>query len=341
MKRKICICGGGSTGHVLAGYLSGKDKACVNILTTRPDKWSNTLKINLPDGGALVGKLNVVTDNPSKVITQCDIVLLCLPGFAIKEELLKIEPNVKPGTYVGSVFSSTGFFFEAMKIFSNDVKLFGFQRVPFISRVKEYGSEANLMGYKSSLNIAVENTDDKEVFRGEIDRMLDVPVMLLKNYYEASFTNSNPILHPARLYSMFKDWHEGMVFDYNVAFYEEWDDFSSDLLIKMGAEFFKLNAKLPVRKDYLLTLLGYYESHDAQSLTKKISSIAGFKGIMAPMKQVEGGWIQDFKSRYFIEDFPFGLRYIYEKDQEMGVETTVIKEVLEWGIIVGKEYYDI
>ncbi len=338
MLRNICICGGGSTGHVIAGYLSGKGKACVNILTTKPDRWSKLLKINTPDDGVIIGKPNVITDEPPLIIPQCDVVLLCLPGFAIKEELLKIQPYVKPGTFVGSVFSSTGFFFEALKIFDKDVKLFGFQRVPFISRVKEYGREANLMGYKSSLNIAIENADDKESFRKEIEQMLDVPVVLLKNYYEASFTNSNPLLHPARLYSMFRDWHEGMFYDHNVKFYEEWDDFSSDLLIKMDAEFFKLNAKLPVRKDYLPTLLDYYESHDAQSLTRKISSIAGFKGIMAPMRQVEGGWVPDFKSRYFIEDFPFGLRYIYEKAQEMGVETPVIKEVFDWGMDVYRKY---
>ena len=330
--KTICICGGGSTGHVLAGYLSGRNKACVNVLTTKPQIWHNTLKINLPNGEAINGNLNVVTNNPENVIPQSDIILLCLPGFAIKEELLRIQPFLNSDSFVGSVFSSTGFFFEALKIFDDDIKLFGFQRVPFISRVKEYGKEANLMGYKSSLNIAVENTDDKESFRREMEQMLDIPVFLLKNYYEASFTNSNPILHPARLYSLFKGWHKGVKYGRNIAFYEEWDDFSSELLIKMDAEFFKLNEKLPVRKNYLPTLLDYYESYDAQSLTRKISSIASFKGIMAPMKHTEGGWIPDFKSRYFMEDFPFGLRYIYEKAQEMGVETPVIKEVLEWGM---------
>ncbi len=336
--RKICICGGGCTGHVMAGYLSANKKAVMNVLTSRPWMWSKELTINLPDGGKIFGRLDKVSDNPEDVVADCDIVLLCLPGFAIKDELMKIKPFVRPGTFVGSVFSSTGFFFEAMKLFDDDIFLFGFQRVPFISRIAEYGKEANLMGFKNSLNIAVENASDKESFRKDIETMLDVPVTLLKNYYEASFTNSNPILHPARLYSMFGKWHEGEVFDHNIAFYEEWDDTASQLLIDMDAEFFRMNAMLPVRKDYLPTLLDYYESTDAQSLTRKISSIQGFKGIMSPMKKVAEGWVPDFKSRYFTEDFPFGLRYIYEKARSLGVETPVIGKVYEWGMNMYEKY---
>ena len=225
--------------------------------------------------------------------------------------------------------SSTGFFFEALDTLDNP--LFGFQRVPFISRIKSYGSEANLMGFKNSLNIAVERYDNKHGLIDFLQSLFNVPVSLLENYFEASFTNSNPILHTARLYSLFKDWHEGIFFERNIAFYEEWDNESSELLIKMDSEFFEVMSRLPVRKDYLPTLLDYYESHDAQSLTKKISSIQGFKGIMSPMTKVEQGWVPDLKSRYFTEDFPYGLRLIFEKAKEYGIPTPHIDKVFCWG----------
>ncbi|MGN0033212.1 MAG: NAD/NADP octopine/nopaline dehydrogenase family protein [Candidatus Limimorpha sp.] len=330
--KNICICGGSATGHVLSGYISHYSQTVVNILTSKPGQWSDTLTINLPDGSDIHAGLGIITDNPDEVIPDSDIVILCLPGFAIRDTIIKIKPFLRPGTFVGTIVSSTGFFFEAMRLLDSRNPLFGFQRVPFISRIKKYGSEANLMGFKNSLNIAVERCDNRYDIIDYFHDIFKVPVNLLENFYEASFTNSNPILHTARLYSIFKNWHEGLFFERNIAFYEEWDDESSELLITMDAEFFEVMSKLPVRKNYLPTLLEYYESHDAQSLTHKISSIQSFKGILSPMKKVANGWIPDLKSRYFTEDFPYGLRFIFEKAKEFGIYTPNINTVLHWGM---------
>lgn len=336
----ICICGGGGLGHVIAGYLSAKNKITVNVLTRRPTLWGRTLEINTPDREILHGTLNKVSNQAATVISDADIVLLCLPGYSIREELIKIAPYVKTGTFVGSVFSSTGFFFEASKIFDKCIPLWGFQRVPFISRVVEYGHRADLLGYKSSYNIAVERTteSDKAAFRKVIEWLFDRPTNLLNNYYEASFTNSNPILHPARLYSLFSDWFNGIYYDRNVLFYEEWNDLSSELLIRMDHELFRLLEKLPVDPNYLQPILTYYESTDAGSLTRKISSIEGFKGIESPMIQTPEGWTPDFRSRYFQEDFPFGLKYIADQAKCEHVETPIIDKVLAWGLDKCKQY---
>ena len=51
------------------------------------------------------------------------------------------------------------------------------------------------------------------------------------------------------------------------------------------------------------------------------------------MKQVEGGWVPDFASRYFTEDFPFGLRWIKQLASYHIIETPIIDEVYKWGII--------
>ena len=80
------------------------------------------------------------------------------------------------------------------------------------------------------------------------------------------------------------------------------------------------------------TILDYYESHDAESLAVKLSSINAFHGLLAPMKAVDGVWIPDFSSRYFSEDFPYGLRYIHELGVEHGVDMPEISKVLSWGL---------
>lgn len=332
--KKICLCGGGSLGHVIAGWLSSKGKAEVSILTGSPDRWNKEINVFLPESEVLTGHLTSVSGNPAEVISNADVVLFCYPGFMIASELERIKPYLKPDAYVGSVFSSTGFFFEALRILSPSQPLWGFQRVPFICRVQEYGSSARLLGYKPCYHIAVENVSDeqKREFADVISEWFERPVHLLKNYYEASLTNSNPLLHTSRLYTMFGRENEGRVYPRMINFYEDWTVEAADVLIKMDREFFELLKVLPVTEGYLPPILEYYESHDAQSLAAKLSSIAGFKGITSPMIQTEEGWIPDFKSRYFTEDFPYGLKYIWQLAHAYNISTPVIDEVYQWGI---------
>ena len=276
----------------------------------------------------------MISSSAKDVVTGADVLLFCLPGFLIKEELEKVKPYLGTDAYVGTVFSSTGFFFEALKILSPEQPLWGFQRVPFISRVVEYGHFANLLGYKSGFNIAVEHVSDveKSQFADWVADAFGRPVHLLRNYLEASLTNSNPILHTSRLYTLFSDWYEGVRYPSQFAFYDTWDVASAQRLIRMDKEFFDLLDVLPVTKGYLPTILDYYESHDAESLAVKLSSINAFHGLLAPMKAVDGGWIPDFSSRYFSEDFPYGLRYIHELGVEHGVDMPEISKVLSWGL---------
>ncbi len=330
---KICICGGGSLGHVLAGYLAAQGNS-VNMLTTRPEQWSKTLEIDAVDGRRFVGHLSNVSANPADVIPEVQVVLLCLPGYAIKGELKQIKEHLDCDAFVGSVFSSTGFFFEAQNILPTSIPLFGFQRVPFIARTAEYGCRANLLGYKNEHKIAIERAtaERAEMLRQWWEDALQSPVKLLTNYLEASLTNSNPLLHTARLYTMFRDWNPYVTYPRMILFYEEWTEEAAETYIQMDNELARLLEQLPVTPGFLPSVLDYYESTDAFSLSNKLSSIASFKGITSPMKQDERGeWVPDFQSRYFTEDFGYSLRYIYELAQQKGIHMPVMERVYRWG----------
>lgn len=332
--KTICICGGGSLGHVIAGWLSAKSKARVNILTGKPELWSTSISVFTPQDGVLRGEFNIVSDSPDEVLADAEVVLFCYPGFMIASELERISPYVRKDAYVGSVFSSTGFFFEAFRILPKSQPLWGFQRVPFISRVAEYGKSANLLGYKPCYHIAVENVTDEEKknFTSMVEDWFERPVHLLKNHYEASLTNSNPLLHTSRLYTMFGGSNEGRIWPRMIKFYEEWTVEAAEMLIRMDEELFALLKVLPVSEGYMPPILEYYESHDAESLARKLSSIQGFKGIDSPMIRTDEGWLPDFKSRYFTEDFPYGLHYIRELAHKNNVPCPYMDMVYEWGM---------
>jgi len=329
--KRITICGGGSLGHVCIGFLSSQENLSVSLLTNHPQKWNQNIVVKDVNGKLFDGKIEKISSNPQDVIPDADVVLFCLPGFLIKQNLESIKPFLSSKTFVGTIVSSTGFFFFAHEVLGTKAKIFGFQRVPFIARVVEYGVSANLLGYKPSLNIAVKNAEDPEQFRRFVENAFKTPVCLLQSFYEACLTNSNPILHTGRLYSMWHDWN-GTPYNHCILFYKEWTEDAAQWLIDMDAEFMRLLERLPMNKNAVPSLLEYYESTDARSLAAKLSSIKAFETIKAPMKEVEKGWVPDFESRYFTEDFPYGLRFIVELARKHGIETPKIDIVYEWGM---------
>ena len=127
---KICICGGGNLGHVTAGFIAAAGTDEVRILTRRPAQWGETLLVDTPDRGTLEGRLACVSADAAEVVPGADIVLLCLPGFSIESTLSEICPHLSASTVVGSIVSSTGFYFHARRLLPSGTPLFGFQRVP-------------------------------------------------------------------------------------------------------------------------------------------------------------------------------------------------------------------
>lgn len=328
----ITICGGGNLGHVVYGYLSSQAGNSVSLLTSRPALWSPNLEVRDSQGRVFRASLRRVSAEAADVIPNADLVLLCLPGYAIHPVLASIAPYLKPKTWVGSVVSSTGFFFEAKTALPCGQPLFGFQRVPFISRVIEYGCSAELKGYKESLSVAVEGSVDKETVRATLEQLFHTQVKMLGSFYEASLSNSNPLLHTSRLYTLWRDWRPGIYYPANPMFYSEWTVEASTLYIAMDWELQQLAIALGLKRGSIPTVLDYYESTDAESLTAKLRLIEGFRGIASPMIQTEQGWQPDFTSRYFTEDFPYGLKYPWQLAKEHHIPVPNIDQVYEWGI---------
>ena len=340
IRQRICICGGGNLAHVVGGYLAAKPDCEVRLLTRHPERWQHDRSLLLTDinGKSFDAKFAVISSDPALTIAGADMVLLCLPGFAIAQVLESIKANIGPQTLVGSVVSSTGFFLMAKEIIPANTGLFGFQRVPFIARINEYGKSASLLGYKSSLAFATMNVSNPQALGQTLSGLFDAPVSWLDNYLKVTLTNSNPLLHPCRLYGIFGSGKTN--FDRPVLFYEEWDNLSSQTLIDCDAEFRLLLDRLGISRQDIAPILDYYESHDAQSLTDKIRSIQAFKGLKAPMIQLpDGSYAPDWENRYFTEDIPYGLLIIKAFASKYGVVTPTIDKVLEWAQAgMGKQY---
>ena len=153
-----------------------------------------------------------------------------------------------------------------------------------------------------------------------------IPCML-----NLTLTPSNPILHTSRLYSLFRNWNEGVTYDSVPLFYEEWDDAASEVLIAMDAEEQAICRALPeFYLDYVKSLREYYEAPTVEKMTKKICSIQAFKGLTTPVVQGGDGVVPDLRSRYFTADFSFGLSIIQQVGRMADVKTPVINTVMDW-----------
>lgn len=203
--KSVCICGGGSLGLVCAGVFLSKGIK-VKVLTGHPDSWREYIKVYDPLGKEYSGKLTKISSDPRDVIPSSELVFLTVPGFLIEKTLRDVEPYLAPEAIIGSVVSSTGFFFSAHEILQDRWCLFGFQRVPYIARQRKYGEVGDLLGYKANLNVVIENHSNPESLKQELENLFGTPIFLLNNYLEASLSNSNPILHTGRLYSLWKDY---------------------------------------------------------------------------------------------------------------------------------------
>lgn len=326
-KKSICICGGGSLGHVIAAVLS--NKGCnVDLLTGHPDKWHKDIIITDYLGKEIKGTIRTISNMPEKVVTQADIILLCLPGYLIEKILREIKPYISSDAYVGSVVCSNGFFWIAKDILGPH-KLFGFQRVPYICRISEYGKNATIKGYKSQLKIAGNNQTNLSELSSFFSESFETPVAILKHYLEATLTNSNPLLHPTRIFGMLKN-HKTDIFDKEFLFYDEWDDSSSEILIRCDGEFQDLLAGMPIDRGEIPNILDYYDSINASSLTHKLSTIKAFKGIKMSMVTINGSYSIDYTNRYFTEDIPFGLLIIKSIAVLLHKETPNIDSVINW-----------
>lgn len=336
---KTLIIGTGNLGHVLAGVISNKGYK-VGVLSRSSEKWSSRIRVIDLSEREYVGDVEIVTSLKEQLPTFTNIIL-CVPGNAIEENLIAIRPYLHPQAKIGTVFSSTGFFWIAKKVLGENASLYGFERVPYMSKVLEYGSLAKITGYKTEHKVYFSmNVQEKQALIDFYEDILELSISEVGHYLEASLTNSNPLLHTARLYGLFKDYTSDTVYPEPPFFYKGWTLEDSELLIKMDEELHRVVNKLDLPAYTLKTSLAHYDSINAQELTDKINSIPAFQEVRMPMVQTERGFQPNLTHRFFEEDFPFGLVIIKSIAILVGEDTPYIDIVLShFQSMMGKTYY--
>ena len=81
----------------------------------------------------------------------------------------------------------------------------------------------------------------------------------------------------------------------------------------------------------ITTLLEHYESTNPVEMTRKLNSINSLKGLSTPsVKNDNGKFVPDLKSRYFTADFPLGLDILLSFSSVLNKECPNMKKVSDW-----------
>ncbi|MBU3111263.1 NAD/NADP octopine/nopaline dehydrogenase family protein [Clostridium lacusfryxellense] len=129
--------------------------------------------------------------------------------------------------------------------------------------------------------------------------------------------------------------------DKMVNFYSQWTDDSSTMLLGTDEEVQKLCHKLDkIELRGVGSVKEYFGAQTAEKMTAKISNKIALKNIQSPMILTAKGYVPDFKSRYFLEDFPSGLCIIKSFCEIAEIKTPFIDKILMWfEDFAGVEYY--
>lgn len=326
----VTIIGGGNIGTLMAAEIAkaGHD---VSIYTNKIKDWNTTIEVADNKNNLLYeAPIKQITDDLKEALTHTDMIFITYPAFKFDELAKKMVKLVNGNEAIGIIPGSGGAEFAFKPLLEKGCTLFGFQRVHSIARLKEYGKRVLMLGRKPDISIASIPSAAAEKISNILMDIFKIPCNILPNYLNLTLTPSNPILHTTRLYTMFKEWRKGIIYNKNILFYEEWTDEASDMLIKCDNEVQSLCNKIPLDLSMVKSLKEHYESYDIKAMTKKISGIEAFKGLTSPMKEKDGGYIPDFESRYFTADFPFGLKIIKDMAELFELETPYIDIVWKW-----------
>jgi hypothetical protein len=326
--KNICIIGAGNIGVAAAAAISQNNQFNVTLLSSRAKDLSCPLKkIDTDSNTEILGNNIFLTDDYQDALKNCDLVIVTVPSFLIKNVIEQVSDfSIKMILFLPGYGGKEFFCNELQK---KGCIIAGLDRAPYVARLSDsYTVKASK---KKQIRLAVLKHEVSNELCKFVELLFGIPCTPIHNYLNVSFTPSNPILHTSRLYSMFKDASISTVFPRMIKFYAEWNDDSSSLLFKMDEELMQICKAFPkINLTDVIPNSVHYDSSTPELLTKKMRSISSLKNIDSPMKLMNNFYVIDLESRYFKEDFMFGLCNLKGFAVIANIQTPYMDNVLKW-----------
>ncbi len=367
---RVLICGTGSGGHALAGFISAKAGVEVRVFTPNAEKargWRklmnrHRLEVTVGKGRdeqvAFKAGSFTISNEPELAVRGCDLILFAVPAFLHSKYLTLLEPYLEQGCVLVGLPGQNGFEFDVRKVLGERLKnyiLMNFESLPWICRIVEFGKSVKILGTKRSLVGAIQGdlTESRIADpRATMQSLLGEPPILSVSGHLLGITllSPNAYSHPPIMYGRWKDW-DGKALHCPPLFYQDINEETAELLAQISFEVVT-TSKLIMEKHPgvdLSQVIPMYEwdiacygndIRDKTNLMTALRTNSGYEGITHPMSQTEDGqYMPDFSHRFLAEDVPFGLVVIRGIAEIAGAPTPGIDKVLSWSQRkMGKEY---
>jgi hypothetical protein len=301
----------------------------VRVLTRRPSDWDSVVKVYW-DENVTIGRVSAVSANAAEVVPGSDVVLLALPAFARRPLLEKIRPHHAPSMWIGSMPGAEGFGWVAGEVLGPKAKIFGTDRSPYTCRIVEYGNSVRISGTRPSVSLGALPLKKAAQIRGTLEMLLGIGMDPAPNYLAIMLTNANAILHPTRLYALFKDWRKGQRYPRKFLFYRKWSALTTKMYLSCDLEIQTLIGKLPIDCSSIRPIMERYGATSPQEITALIRTSVTLSAIPAPLVNREKGYEPNFGHRFFTEDICHGLVSLRAVAEMIDSPTPTIDEILYW-----------
>ena len=359
----ITVCGCGNGAHACAALMSLKGHT-VNLFSTLQDEIDLFRRAYEENGGFTVRigsgllsglegvdklteietheriQIGKISANASEVIPQSSIIFIVVPSFAHNSIIKSIKPFLSSNSLLVFLPSRGGLEFE-INAFLPRASVMAFQTLPWATRIRSFGKEVLISARKKSIYAAASPSDLSEIFFYQLENLLEMEIVRVKNMFTLTLSNIGQIVHPGIMYSIFKkNPHALYPADALPLFYQGVDEEGGRLLSRMSDEVrtiatvlsktipsVELDKVLHIR-DWLM--LSYRDQiADTSSVCRMIVTNRAYEGLKAPLRQTgDGLYTPDFSSRYITEDIPYGLLVTKSIGTMVNVETPAIDEVL-------------
>lgn len=327
---KITIVGGGNLGTLMGASFSAKGNEVI-LQTSKPEKFCKELEIYTNDEELVCkGEIVKATNDWKESIPNADLIWIVVPPQLFEETAQAMEPYVNDRQIIGMAPGAGAAEFAFESIINKGVKFFGLARVPSIVRLKEYGKSAYMLGPAPELVIGSIPAKESKDISEYIQPLFDMTCRPAANYLAVAFTPSNPVLHTSRIYAMFKDYVPGNNYPENELFYEAWTIDGAEVLLDCSDELQQICKAIPMDMRDVESMQARHNIRTPEELAKRICSLDRLKGLYSPVVKNEKGYVPDFNSRYFVSDFPLGIKIMIEVARLFEVPTPTMDTIWSW-----------
>lgn len=341
---KVTIIGAGNIGTYLAAYISLKKDCKVWIHTSKPSAFNKELTLLEEERNFEHHvKLHSVTSDIKEAVKNADYILITHPSFMVEKIINEITQHAKKGAVVGAIPS----FGSKDEYYINDLInkgciFFGSQRVPSLTRLITYGKAIALKQKNTKMKLGVIPQEYATKVCSDMTSLIDIPCIPLNDSLvlpEFSYISSS--ITPSKLYELFSDYSDNIVYKKIPLFYEEWGDDSSAMLLQLSEDLKNIFAHLKQLCNGDLNifenLLTYFNIPLPEQLTQKIRTSPSFS-----IETVsEKAHFSDASSTFFMEDLLSDLCSLKAFSELINLDTLTLDKVIYWAQeLLEKDYLD-